>query len=249
MIKTEDIQKIVKLTLISGYIKDASPLSLIVVGKAGIGKTENIKHWKDKRSMLITDLNYSGLMELLIKKNTLKHIIIPDFIKITMKKSSTKDNLISFLNSCIEDGLNQIEGYFHHKFKDRKIGLITSSTKASFTQNKPTWKNMGFTDRMIICSYSYSQKTLEEIKDYINEEKFNVNQEKIQDLKITEIKSNKLLNSVFNDKVKDSLRSLKQFQTLAKCNALNEGRNKVLKEDITEVLRLTKYLNEKYIEI
>jgi len=249
MIKTSDIQKIVKLTLISGYIKDVAPLSLIVVGKAGVGKTENIRHWKNSKSLVITDLNYSGLVQLLIKKNTLKHLIIPDFIKITMKKSSTKDNLISFLNSCIEDGLNQIEGYFHHKFKGRKIGIITSTTKASFTQNKKTWKNMGFTDRMLICSYSYSKKTIEEIKEYINSEKFKTEQEDIQKLKITEVKSNKILNAYFNTEVKDSLRSLKQFQTLAKCNALNEGRNKVLKEDISEILRLCKFLNEDYTEI
>ena len=198
---------------------------------------------------ILTDLNYSGLIGLLIKNSTLKHLIIPDFIKITMKKSSTKDNLISFLNSCIEDGLNKIEGYFHHNFKNRLIGIVTSTTKISFSQNKKVWNGMGFTDRIIICSYAYKKETIEEIKKYINSEKFMQEKECLGKLKITEIKSNSLLNSYFNEKVKNSLRTLKQFQTLAKCNALNERRNKVLKKDIDEILRLSHFLNEEYNEI
>ena len=108
MIKIDDIEKIVKLVLSSGFIKNSDPLSLILVGKAGVGKTCIITGHNTKKSIVTTDLSKFGLIRELKEKPNLSHIVIPDFIKVTDKKQSTRKDLISTLNSATEEGLNNL---------------------------------------------------------------------------------------------------------------------------------------------
>lgn len=253
MIKIQDIKKIVKLTLLSGYIKNIQPLSLLLIGCVGIGKTSIIQSFESNDYHdYLTDVCSSGFIGLLTEKDKIKHIIIPDLIKITMKKMSTSQHLISTLNSAVEEGLFKIRSYHTVDLKGKKIGIVTSITKTNFNKNRSMWVGMGFVSRMIICSYSYSDLTLSAIMEYTNEEQFTKEiQEKLEidTTKDIIIKSSKDLNSLLNPFVAKSVRTLKQLQGLAKCNALNEGRTKVKKEDITEVIRLIKFLNLDYNEI
>ena len=87
MIKVDDILKIVKLVLLSGYLKHHKPLSLFLIGEVGTGKTEIITNYKSSRVVMITDLSYMGLLKSMRTNKKLKHIIVPDFLKITKKKN------------------------------------------------------------------------------------------------------------------------------------------------------------------
>lgn len=252
MIKTDDLKKIVKLVLLSGYVKNEKPLSLLIVGDAGLGKTEIISAYKSSRVEFITDLSYSGLIETMSKKGTLKHIIVPDFLKITQKKRSTADNLISLLNAGIEEGIGKIRLYnVNHDLKMRRIGLITATTKSSLAQRWKAWQSMGFISRMLLVSYSYSDETISEVMDYINSEMYKMNgkQEGIKGYKDTDVKTEKDLNSQFNKISEKRFRTLKQLQVLAKSHAISRHDDKVKQEDIDEVLRLTKFLNLHYTKL
>lgn len=252
MINTQDIRKIVKLVLLSAYLKNTKPLNLLIVGKAGVGKTENITYHKGKRFEFLTDTSYMGLFDLLKENTEIKHIIIPDFLKITMKRRSTSDNLTSFLNAGIEEGLGRVKNYnLDYDFKGRHFGLITATTKASYTKNISNWKAMGFVSRMIVCSYDYKQETIDEILNYINEEKYLLEKdfEKLTGYRDVEVKSTKELNSQMNSSAQNQFRTLKQLQTLLKCNAILNQRKEVIQEDVEEIKRLSKYLNMKFTKI
>jgi len=255
MIKVEKIKKIVKLCLVSTKIKNMKPLSLLVVAKAGSGKTELIMSYEDKSLDFITDLNYSSLIEKLKDNKGIKSIIIPDFIKITHKKSSTSKNLISLLNSATEEGLFNVEGYYKHNFKGRQLGLITSITNGTLGQVKQEWGNIGFLDRMIICSYSYSKKTIKEILKSICEE----GEKKVKREKLNipiknkksgiEVTSEYKFNFQLIDFAKDNPRALKNMKRLLRCNALINGRTKVNQNDVDEIKDLSKFLNLKRTEL
>lgn len=255
MIKVDDLKKIVKLCLLSGKIKNMKPISLLVVAKAGSGKTELILSYKDKSLDIDTDLNYSKLIENLIANKLIKHIIIPDFIKITNKKSATSKNLISLFNNAIEEGIYKVAGFFKHDFKGRTIGLITSITPGSLGQVKTEWKNIGFIDRMIMCSYEYSQETLKKIREFIAYETEKSYQSEILKCPIKnknggiEIKSNYKFNSQLFEIAKTDLRLQKNLQRLLKCNALNDGRIEVNQKDVEDIKKLSKFLNLEKIKI
>lgn len=252
MIKTAEILKIVKLVLLSGYLKKTKPLSLLVVGKSGNGKTENIKYHKSKRAIFVTDLSYRGVTDLLKNDAQIKHLIVPDFLKITMKRRSTSDNLISLFNAMTEEGIGLIKVYnFEHDFKDRVCGLIVATTKSSFEQNKSAWTSIGFLSRMLICSYDYSEETIQQILEYINSEQFLKENgfEHLKGFKDLEVTSTKELNSQLNKVASKKFRTLKQLQTLAKCNALLEKRKQVTQRDIDEIIRLSKFMNLTYTKI
>lgn len=255
MIKVEDIKKIVKLTLLSGSLVNTKPLSLLLVADAGLGKTEMIQSYKSKKFLFMSDLSYMGLVEELEKNKKIRHLIIPDFIKITHKKRSTSDNLTSFLTLLVEEGaeiihLGSYRCDLRVKKKPRNIGLITATTRKSFEQKRKDWGNIGFLSRMIVCSYSYSKKTTKEVFDYINSEQFLKNNN-MEDLnyKDKEIKGNKQQFQRLNSIANNDFRNLKQLQILAKSHALMRGDNQVSKEDIDEISRLSYYLNLDYREI
>lgn len=256
MIMIDDIRKIVKLVLLSGYLKNNKPLSLLLVGKSGTGKTETICSYKTKRSVILTDANYSGLLNFLKESKKIKHIILPDFLKITMKKRATSDNFISLLNALTDEGIAILKGYFNFDFslhnKPRTLGIVTATTKDSFSQKRKEWGNIGFLSRMIICSYDYSEITINKIIDYINSEKFTKEKSfeyitKYKDnIEITSIKE---LNEKLNPYAKRNFRTQKQLQTLAKCNALLRNSKVVEDKDIDEIIRLSQYLNLDYKQI
>lgn len=252
MIKLDDIRKIVKLVLISGYLKNHKPLSLLVVGKAGNGKTETIQSFKTKRAVVTTDLSYRGVLNMLEKDPLIKHIIVPDFLKITMKKRATSDNLVSLLNALTEEGVGKIEMYnYSVDLKGRQAGIIIATTKESYDQHKRTWEGIGFVSRMIVCSYDYSDESIEEIINYINKEIYlkEHSLEKLANYRDKSITSTKEMNEQLNKFVSKRFRTLKQLQTLAKCHALCRGSDKVEQVDIDEISRLAQYLNLRYTKI
>lgn len=251
MIKIDELQKIVKLVLLTGYIKNVKPLSLMLIADAGEGKTEIISHYKSRRICYMTDISYMGFLKQLKENKSLKHLIIPDFIKITKKKRATSDNLISILNAYVEEGIGRISLYnFEEDFKGRTGGIIVATTKASYGQKRSDWEAIGFLSRMILCSYSYKDETIKEILKFINSEEYlKFKQEKLQGFKDCEIKTNKDLNEKLNIIANKKFRSLKHLQALCKANALLRGVKIVSDVDIREIINLSKFINLNYTKI
>lgn len=251
MIQIEDIQKITKLVLASGFLKNQRPLSLMLIGEAGLGKTEIISHFCGKNAFFSTDLSKFGVLNILKENPSITHFIIPDFIKVTQKRRSTTDDLISLLNAFTEEGLTNFNLYnFQAKFKNRRGGIITATTSASYNQHKKNWDRIGFVSRMITCSFSYNHDTIQKIMDYIEHENFSFQekQEKLSFKKI-EVSTPFFLNKQFEKISESKFRTQKQLQTLAKCNALINHRKEVSQEDIDEVMRLSIYMNLNYTKI
>ena len=248
--KKEDIRKIVKLCHLSAYLIDEEQLSLMLIAPPENGKTHFLMSYEDRLSINVTDLSFMGLVHNLQRNLKFKSLKIPDFLKITGKKRSTSQNLLTLLNGFLEEGLFKIDlgNKEEINFKGRRGGILTATTNKSYSQNRKTWEGMGFSSRFLICSYKYSSETIYKIMKLINKGKTKKQKaEKIKSkrsLVISEDKFNQQLN-----KISVGLRQLIQLQTLAKANALNENRLKVIQKDINEVIRLHQYLNLDYTEI
>lgn len=247
----DDLKKIVKLVLLTGNLKGAKPVSLLIVSKSGNGKTELITSYQKKSSAFLTDTSYIGILQLLKDEPQIKHIIIPDFIKITQKKRSTSDNLVSLLNALTEEGIGRIKVFTNdYDYKGKTCGLITATTKSSFSHKKSAWETFGFVQRMIIVSYDYADDTIEKIFDSINKKEWiGDDKEKLVGYTNKEVKTKAELFKQLNKIANKRFRTLKHLQNLVEAHAVLRGDNEVKQEDIDEVIRLSKYMNLNYTKI
>lgn len=252
MIKLNGLKKLVNVILHSGYIIGEKPLSVIFVGNVGIGKSELLKDFQlCENIVFLTDLTYMGVIGILKENKELRHMIIPDFLKLTMKKGSTVDNIISVLNSLIEEGLFKISLFgVSEDFKGKQVGLITATTISSYRQHYKKWNSMGFLSRMLEVSYDYKDTTMEEIFEYIH--KGNYSNEKLEKIELPVRNYNIKLKPALSRKLretKSTFRSIKILRILVKANALLNNRTEVIMKDIQEIKKLSKFFNLKLTKI
>lgn len=258
LISVDNLQHLVKLVVASGFVKGYNPLSLMLVGDYGVGKTSIISSFSAKNIQFLSDLSSTGVLDIMQEKKAVTHMVIPDFTKVTQKNRNTSNTLIGTLNSATEEGIQQIRlKNTKIDLKGRKIGLITSTTRESWAQNHKAWKSIGFVSRMLVASYSYSQETYDKIMESIYDCEFLVHANLIEKLKRTNgkeltkvtVKISSNLARKLNNLKKNTFRNQKQLQSLACCNALINGRTEVLEEDISKILELNEFLNLKYKKI
>jgi len=254
MIKVDELKELVKTILYTGYISGEKPLSVMFVGKIGTGKSEILNSFKlNDNIAFFTDVTYMGLIKLLSENKEIRHIAIPDFLKITMKKKSTTDNIISCFNAGIEEGIDKISMMGQSfDFKNKQFGLITATTKTSYEQHQKTWRSMGFLSRMLLISFDYTDKTIENIFEYIfNREYLKSHKDKLElPYKNLEVEISPKLAEKLRDKETD-FRRQKQLQTLAMARAIMNGRKdfKVNQEDINQINNFKRFINLNYTKI
>lgn len=255
MIKTSELKDLIKTILYSGYVANEKPLSVMFVADVGSGKSEILNSFKlNDNIAFFTDVTYMGLIKVLQDSKEIRHIVIPDFLKITMKKKSTTDNVVSCFNAMMEEGIDKISMMGQSfDFQGKKVGLITAITKDSYETNKSKWRSMGFLSRMLIISYKYSDKTTKEIFEYIfNREYLNDNHKKKDNMPLrnTDVKLPYSLAKKLKEE-KSDFRNQKQLQSLAMALTLMDNRQefKVTEEDIKKVNSFKKFMNLEFTEI
>jgi len=263
MIGNKKLLDAIELVIWSGLIKDEKPLSLMIVASAESGKTQALMKYNINDGIAyMTDCTAFGLQRdiiPLVEKGEIKHIMIPDLLKPLSRKQSTVNTFVTFLNALIEEGIADILTYVSQptrKIKGLKCGLITSITADELKDQRHRWVSMGFLSRCLPFSYSYSQKTVKEIFDYIMSEKYQ-EESKIK-LKLPKKPKDIKISKRFAEKVKPfsyafaepnkvyGFRFQTQLQVLMKANALRNKRKAVNNKDYKKVEDLMNHLNLNY---
>lgn len=169
MFKTSRIEKMVKLCLISGFLKrDIAPLSLMLIAPPESNKTSILKKFEGMKNVKYTvDLSSKPLIKFLedASKEKFYHIIIPDFVKVVRHNQNTVNSVIATLNASMEEGIKE-SMYYGQEIKLKKnvqIGLITSITPELYIQQFKLWNEIGFLSRFVNVSYKYSEETRQDI--------------------------------------------------------------------------------------
>lgn len=251
--KTTPIIDILKRIIASGFVKNAEPLSALIVAPVGAGKTTNLKKIALNNNILsFSDITPYGLSLLLneIKAKKITHIIIFDLIQPMSRSRSVVNNLIGFLNSLIEEGIFRIRTGFMEFAEPLKLGLITCTTDKELMDKRRGWLSIGFISRLIPISFSYTQTDIIQILEDFAEQKVKGIEYEALKLKTKEIKENsdifKLLIPYSAKMAVDGampFRNLKQLQILLMSNALLRGDNAVKEEDFEWFKSIVKYLN------
>lgn len=166
MFKTENIEKLVRYAIISGFIKrDISPISLMLIAKPEHNKTSILKTFENMKNVYYTtDLSPKPLIEFLKRVDAgenYHHIIVPDFIKVVVHNKITAHSTVTTLNAMIEEGIQNSNYYGQeiHLKNNIRCGLITSITPELYKQQFKVWNDMGFLTRFLPVAYEYSDET------------------------------------------------------------------------------------------
>lgn len=249
----EKVTEFLRLAFASGNIEGEKPISALLVAPVSNGKTTAIKQFRNNKSILITtDTTAYGILEKYgsnLKSRELRHIVIPDLLNALVRRKSTVETFLLFINASSEDGIFPSKT-FAYDVKDfiEPFGWILCVTKEAYERKKKFLESVGFLSRFFIINYQYNLATLQEIlNNIINERnieipsvKVGLHKKKKKILGNKEIfeKLNVYAKLLSSEKDGSILRVQKKLQVLAKSNAYLRGDNKVTMEDLKKVEEL-----------
>jgi hypothetical protein len=258
LINVEPLKKIVECALISPYIKNEKPLSLLIVAKAESGKTSVMKLYKQNRGILYySDCTAYGITRDVLPKivsGEAKTLVIPDLITPLSKSTKTRQSFVAFLNNLIEEGIAKITTYANIWDREVKANVITAVTDEALQDGRREWAKMGFLSRFILFSYSYSTSTVIEILNRYSEHGLNMNGIKFQ---LPEKEIGIELSKEIADKLDPiamkigeqfnlyGIRAKINFRCLLKCLAYRNGKKAVGDAEFKEFFELADFMNFK----
>jgi hypothetical protein len=256
MIKIEPLQTIIECTLISPYIKDEKPLSLLIVAKPESGKSSAMKQYRKNAGVVyLTDCTAYGITRDILPKivsGEIKTIMIPDLITPLSKQTKTRQSFVAFLNNLIEEGVAKITTYSTVWNKDANANIITAVTDDALRDARHGWAKMGFLSRFIIFSYSYTISAVMEILNSYSTQGYALNNRKLQlpNKPVPVLLSPDIANQLNPVAMKIGeqfrlygFRAKINFRCLLKCLAYRDGKRRVVtNDDFQSLLTLADYM-------
>ena len=256
LIKIEPLKKMIECALVSPYIKDEKPISLLIVARPESGKSSAMKLYRENKGVVyLTDCTAYGITRDILPKivsGEVKTIMIPDLITPLSKQTKTRQSFVAFLNNLIEEGIAKITTYATVWNKDAKANVITAVTDEMLKDGRHSWAKMGFLSRFVLFSYSYNISTVTEILYYYSEHGLDLKNTKLKlpsrpvavELpKEIADKLNPIAMKIGEQFRLYGLRAKINFRSLLKCLAYRNGRKAVADEDFQEFLELADYMN------
>jgi len=259
LIDVDDLIKLGNLDILTGRVKNAKPVSMLLIGDTETGKTQILEVFMNLKPVIwANDLSAHVIVDEIapeVEKGK-THILIPDLLKVLGHNKVVTRNTMTMLNSIMEEGLKNVMFYGTRKeFKEPvRCGVIAAITKDAFRAREDHWKSIGFVGRCLLVSFSYSEGTKLRIHEHIR----NGFPNKTIEI-ITGRATNVEIPSVMAEKVQDlaiartpfstGFRLHKQLRALIQAHALYCGRVKVNEEDFEEIRRLSRFMNLDYHQI
>lgn len=253
------LKKIIECALITPYIKNEKPLSLLIVAKPESGKTTVMKLYAGNKGIVyVTDCTAYGIQRDLLPKlvsKEIRTIVIADLLTPLSKAFKTKQSFIAFLNNLIEEGVAKITTYAMTWDKEVKANIITAVTDQAIEDGRHEWAKLGFLSRFIIFSYSYSMSAVMEILSSYS--RHGLTNEPIE-FPLPTREADIELSTTIADKLDPiAMKIGEQFQlhgirakinlrSLIKALACRNGSKTVTENDYAELVELADYMNFEY---
>jgi hypothetical protein len=243
---------------------DYHPLSLLILGKAGTGKSRLLMTMHTLRKKYLDFVTYTDditpkfLVEFLkgVEKGEKRFLAIPDFQVITHSHGrKTYGTTISIFRQMISDGVGNLDDYgleFHPKFLVR-AGLITATTIASYGQFAERWKKDGFLSRLIPYSFVHSKETIDQILKNIALQKpdslknfryvINRNPQPIKCDSQLLLQLRGYAEPLGERTEALPYRSMNQLISLVKMTAIIKGDSQIKQHHVDTVIKLLSYIN------
>jgi hypothetical protein len=150
------------------------PVSALLVGPSGGGKSQTIMRFKAPWIHHTNDITTQGLAHILStdKQEKLRSIILPDFNIPLSHKSSVVTLTVSNLLSLMSEGTCRIDdGRQEKEIKHSPMSIISAVTPPMYQSHYKKWFNLGFIRRFLILHYNYKLETKREGTENIKNQK------------------------------------------------------------------------------
>lgn len=265
MIKLDYLAQLVELSLWSAFIKGERPVSMFLVSHIESGKSSLLKQYKNWSSVSMqTDFNTHIFEQLVpdMERKVTRTLIFPDFLRLVSRSSKTRQNIVTILNSLIEEGWEGKLPFGREIKEPIQANVVTAITPDEISDKRHKWNKMGFLSRFIPVSFSYTDNTSNQIKNYIRDEIYRKDEKynhfrmprKSQDIKLPKEIGDELmqLSEIIKNRIDKNLygfRLQRQIQVITKANALQNNRNIVTENDLEIIQKLTNFMNLDYKQI
>lgn len=257
MIGTQIVSEYLQAVLLTGRVKEESPISTFIIAEPEHGKTTLCLESPTSSQVDLTDCTGRGLQEILKYKAELSHVILNDLTAIMGHGKTVRTYMFAMINAMTEEGIRsvafpgQVETY-----SNGKRGVIACCTPALIKDARCWFNKIGLTSRILPFHYQYSESLVIKIKAAITSDQKNVPPKtlSIPEKPVTVIIPEKEANEI--QKISDSkskelgdstgIRRLKQFRKLAKAHALlgtDWNAAKVSQREIDFLMRIFPYVD------
>jgi len=256
MIGTNPLKKVIECVILSTYVKDEKPNSLLIVAKPETGKTASMKLYRENKGIVyITDCTAYGLTRDILPKllsGELRTIMIADLITPLSRSTKTRKGFVAFLNNLIEEGIAKQTTYATIWEKEVKANVITAITEEELKDARHDWAKMGFLSRFITFSFGYPISTITKVLEYYSTHppifspikiKFPKSEVEIRLSKEIADKLDPIAIKLGNSMNLYGFRAKINFRSFIKAIALRNGRREATMQDFEEFLELARWIN------
>lgn len=159
------INEIIETLLMTCLLEKDRPVSGIVVGPSGGGKSQTLVRWKAPWIHHTNDLTSAGLSDLLTQDHAdkLRCIILPDFNVPLSHKSAVVNLTVSNMLSLMSEGTCRIDdGRSQKALKHSPMSIISAATPEMYHSHYKKWRALGFLRRFLLIHYHYGIATRKE---------------------------------------------------------------------------------------
>jgi len=237
----------IESVLTSAYVEDGHTLSGIVISSPDAGKSERLMEYAHSPGIqVLNDATAYGISKFLIEdiaKGNIRHLIIPDLLRILGRSPQIAAEFVNLLNGLCEEGLTGTLTYNLHIISNQpiKCGFLTAVTADRYKTVRRWWTSIGFASRIIPFVYGYNKEDLAKARDDVKNQRRVFKDRKLETKKPTKV----VIQSEARTKLGDlalkvsslnsdftAFRSIRNVVALAQAHALLKGRRKVDGEDV-----------------
>lgn len=164
----ESIEELLETALLTACVKNAIPISLILVSDSGVAKSKLLMRLKGEGIHHTDSFSSQGLFELTQadRKNEIKFLVAPDMNPTLSRKPTTVQSTISNLLSLTADGTCRIDDGRKEKIAEHTpLGLISACTPQIYEKQAKKWFALGLRRRIVPIFYAYTQETQDKLME------------------------------------------------------------------------------------
>jgi hypothetical protein len=170
----ESITEILLTTLYTSAVRDAVPVSLLLVAESGTAKSKLLQALSSDSIHVTDSFTSTGLFDLMKHdhENKLRWLITPDLNPTLSRRQATVTSTVANLLSLTMDGTCRVDdGRAEKVAKHLPIGLLSGVTPDIYNKQTKKWLALGLRRRIIPIFYQYTQATTEALKKEVREDK------------------------------------------------------------------------------
>jgi len=158
MLGMETIQEIVETAVLTSRVKNARPVSLLLIAPPECGKTSIVTAKESELVKVLSDTTGKGLLLLCQFFPNVSHIVINDMIAVSGHRPSVSAYTVAMLSAIVEEGVAAIanpDGVQTFPQGTRK-GVIACVPEGIATDRRAWWSRSGFASRLLPVQFRHS---------------------------------------------------------------------------------------------